>query len=577
MNASPPVSLSTVQAALGVATDVAAPDELPDVQRLVQRCGELRLRVLVVGEAKRGKSTLVNALLDRVVLPTGMTPLTSVVTTVGAAASGHREGATVTFRDGATRLVSLAELADYVTEAGNPLNGKGVDHVLVHLVGTWLSRLPVELVDTPGTGSVFTHNTEEAQAALEGLDALIMVLSVDPPITGSERELLGQAVAHAVHSFLLVNKADRFTADEIAQSVAFTKEVCAGIPNAPSELYVCSAAQGLRDSGFASLRRDLLGYLRGNASVDAATALAWHTQRLVRSMLDVRRVQSRTLEMSRAGDLAAVDALRTRLEIIAGRRSEIHARVDGSLRQIRRSLDAEAAAAVPRVEAGAHHALDAVWQDVVEATGLPELEAAGRQVVEGSLRALVDAWRAGEATALEEQLSRLVEQTAADLTAQVELANRAVGEALAVELAPVDEPPRLPSPQRFHYDFSEPATWELPLHGIGERMLPASTRQQRVRRRLDEAVTALSDRQVGRARADLQSRLADAGRALGAALDAYLANTIGRLKKAVARAAAPEAGGTAGRIDRLGEELARLEGLLAELAPTSEQHESRTP
>jgi hypothetical protein len=251
--------------------------------------------------------------------------------------------------------------------------------------------------------------------------------------------------------------------------------------------------------------------------------------------------------------------------------------VDGSLRQIRRGLDADAATAVPRVRARAHHELDTAWPDVVEAIPLADLERAGRQVVERSLRALVDAWRAGEASALEERLARLVEQTAADLTAQVELANRAVDEALAVELAPVQEPPRLPSPQRFHYDFSEPATWELPLHGTGERMLPASTRQQRVRRRLDEAVTELSDRQVGRARADLQSRLADAGRALGAALDAYLHTTVGRLNEAVARAVALEVEGTDGRIDRLAEEIARLERLPAELAPTYERHESRTP
>ena len=33
-----------------------------------------RLRVLVAGEAKRGKSTLVNALLGRPMLPVGVTP-----------------------------------------------------------------------------------------------------------------------------------------------------------------------------------------------------------------------------------------------------------------------------------------------------------------------------------------------------------------------------------------------------------------------------------------------------------------------------------------------------------------------
>jgi hypothetical protein len=49
---------------------------------LKERLDAARLRVLVAGEAKRGKSTLINALLGRVVLPAGVTPLTAVATTV---------------------------------------------------------------------------------------------------------------------------------------------------------------------------------------------------------------------------------------------------------------------------------------------------------------------------------------------------------------------------------------------------------------------------------------------------------------------------------------------------------------
>src|SRR5690348_18223456 len=49
---------------------------------LQDRLESARLRALVAGEAKRGKSTLINALLARDVLPSGVTPLTAVTTTV---------------------------------------------------------------------------------------------------------------------------------------------------------------------------------------------------------------------------------------------------------------------------------------------------------------------------------------------------------------------------------------------------------------------------------------------------------------------------------------------------------------
>ena len=63
-------------AALGTEQDQDAIGELQS--RLAGQC----LRVLVAGEAKRGKSTLVNALLGRPVLPVGVTPLTALATTV---------------------------------------------------------------------------------------------------------------------------------------------------------------------------------------------------------------------------------------------------------------------------------------------------------------------------------------------------------------------------------------------------------------------------------------------------------------------------------------------------------------
>ena len=48
------------------------------------RVAEDRFNLVVLGEFKRGKSTLINALLERNVLPTGVVPLTSVVTTIAA-------------------------------------------------------------------------------------------------------------------------------------------------------------------------------------------------------------------------------------------------------------------------------------------------------------------------------------------------------------------------------------------------------------------------------------------------------------------------------------------------------------
>jgi predicted GTPase len=73
---------STLAAALSSLVTLGTERDREQLVALLDRLDAARLRVLVVGEAKRGKSTLINALLGRDVLPSGVTPLTAVATTV---------------------------------------------------------------------------------------------------------------------------------------------------------------------------------------------------------------------------------------------------------------------------------------------------------------------------------------------------------------------------------------------------------------------------------------------------------------------------------------------------------------
>src|ERR1700689_5524726 len=185
------------------------------------RLDEARLRVLVVGEAKRGKSTLINALLGRPVLPTGVTPLTAVTTTVRY---GDDPQVRARFRDGHEEKHPVGVLADLVTERGNPGNRRGITGVTVYLDAPVLAG-GVELVDTPGTGSVFEWDTEAAHAALESMDAAIFVLTADPPVSASERDLLGRVAGLSVTTFAVLNKADRLDEAELAEAAQFTRRV----------------------------------------------------------------------------------------------------------------------------------------------------------------------------------------------------------------------------------------------------------------------------------------------------------------------------------------------------------------
>ena len=74
--------VNALAAALDELAGLGTERDREQIAALRDRLDAARLRVLVAGEAKRGKSTLINALLGREVLPSGVTPLTAVTTTV---------------------------------------------------------------------------------------------------------------------------------------------------------------------------------------------------------------------------------------------------------------------------------------------------------------------------------------------------------------------------------------------------------------------------------------------------------------------------------------------------------------
>jgi len=154
---------------------------------LEQKLASGHLHLAVLGQMNRGKSSFINALLGAEILPTGVLPVTAIITEL---TYGPMPEATIVYATGGLReSVAINCLADYITETGNPGNKKQVASVGIAYPSSFLEG-GIVLIDTPGIGSTFTHNTKTTESYLEKIDAGIVVLSVDPPITEVESHLL---------------------------------------------------------------------------------------------------------------------------------------------------------------------------------------------------------------------------------------------------------------------------------------------------------------------------------------------------------------------------------------------------
>jgi len=553
---------------LSLALPLATGSETRKLEALSGRLRRRRLRVLVAGEAKRGKSTLVNALLARPLLPTGVTPLTAVATTVTATAADQPEHAVVALLTGESRSVALDSLATVVTEPGNPGNAAGIDTVTVYVRSPLLERHAVDLVDTPGTGSVYAHNTNDARRAITSLDAAVLVLSVDPPISDAERELLGEIERLSLRTFVLLNKSDRLSLEEVDEAVAFTRDVCSAAAGRPVAVRACSARAGAADPGFAAFTAELDAYLDQCGERDIDSAADGHLARALSAMVDSRRIRVRALELTAAGKQHRVEELRVRLAAIAERRRDIADRCAGSLSRLRGDLDRSAADAVAPISRACRRSLDERWATDLNGLEPAAAEDQARDAVTSFIAGAVDRWRTDQTTTLEAGLAAVIDQAEQDVAIQAQLAREAIEDLLDLTLERRPQLPRLEVDAAFRYDFARPEGWAPPLRGLASRVGTASQRRQRARRRVADEVASLTDRQLGRARSDLQRRLGQAGRPIRRTLEDHLAEAIDVFADLLAVVSAdrvPDADRSPAEGVVLREQAARLQLLLAGL------------
>lgn len=197
--------------------------------------------LLVVGQFKRGKTCLLNALLGSDLLPMAVIPLTSMVTIL---TYGEELKVEVKYLDGRVESVHRERLGDFVTESGNPRNVKRVREVLITYPSPYLKD-GVRLIDTPGVGSVYRHNTDVAYQYLPRADAALFLLSVEQPASQAELDFLKDVRQFSGKLFFLLNKIDYLSEPEVLESLDFAAGVLREALDAEVRVYPVSAKKAL--------------------------------------------------------------------------------------------------------------------------------------------------------------------------------------------------------------------------------------------------------------------------------------------------------------------------------------------
>src|SRR5213593_173104 len=471
---------------------------LTRLDSLRERLTTERFQLAVLGQFKRGKSTVLNALLEQSVLPIGVVPVTAIPTFLEPAAASKIRVAYVSGKveefEPKSPEALRERLSVFVTEEENPRNVLNVARVDVFLPAHILER-GVVLIDTPGVGSTHRHQTAAADAILPECDAALLVVSADPPITEIEIEYLARIRQTVARLIIVLNKIDMIEPHEREKAATFLRKALVdhGGLDPATPIFSLSArdalraaesadANGFAASGFAELEKHLIQFLASekreklNAAVARKAAalvaqLELETEIALKSLrLPVEDLEQRMARFDEAAKRFDVERQNAN-DFLAGDRLRALQKLDAEAEQLRAEARAILERGLDQALAAGKNSDDA--RKLLTATVVTFFDDALRKVIRKVGARIEEVLRVHQRRA--DELITLVRQTAANL---LEIPFHAPESSEAFEA------------KREPFWVTAARTAELnPIPpGAFDRFLPAPMHKRRMRQRLLEEI-----------------------------------------------------------------------------------------
>jgi GTP-binding protein EngB required for normal cell division len=510
------------------------------VQDIRQRLSESRFHLAVLGQFKRGKTTLLNALLGEALLPSAVVPVTSVPTLI----SGGNEikiriifqGERVDEHRPEDIPIAAKLLEKYVSEQGNPGNCLQVQRVEVEYPSPLLAK-GVVLIDTPGIGSTLKHNTDATLDFLSQCDAALFMVSADPPITQAEIEFLRAVRPKVAQIFFLLNKIDYLGESDLQTAEEFLKQTLLkqGGLSLNEPVFSISARQGLearikqdeilwQKSGLAKVEAYLLQFLALEKTRTLNIAIAKKAKDVADDILTRLRLEERALSLP-------LNELQQRLTLFDEKLKEANHQhlilqdlLTGELRRSRESLEEKAAAVYKQT----HGLMVSAIGEILGGPGNPEaLEKAARsrlaQIVSEIFGTSLDK-TSQEMKELVERSLKIHQDQAASL---ITFVRQNAAELFEIPFIPPDGTITMEMGMK-PYFVSErwDCTLSLVPEGAINRLLPRDRRIRRLRKQLEEDAESIALRNVGNLQWALKQNLEDTFRNFSSEIEQRLQEAL---------------------------------------------------
>ena len=212
----------TYQALLARIQEICDQFHIVSLNRQIEACKNLLrqdrlIDVAILGQFKAGKSSFLNSLIGKPILPVGVIPVTTTITRLQY---GKRERAIIRHFDGREIEADIAAIGEFTSEAQNPANQKNVEVADLELPS--LEKYAgLRLVDTPGLGSIFKSHIETSENWLPEVGTALLAISSDRPLAENDLQLIRELRRHTPKIVLLLTKADLLSPEQQKEVVHF--------------------------------------------------------------------------------------------------------------------------------------------------------------------------------------------------------------------------------------------------------------------------------------------------------------------------------------------------------------------
>lgn len=193
-----------------------------EVQHIKTTLVKDKFKIVVVGEFSRGKSTFINNLLKRDILPVGNLPTTAILTKLT-----YRDEEQITYVDERRKekhLPLTIDSWDGLIASENESVFRGVAEV--HVKSDWLHESAVEIIDTPGTNDLDERRSSLVNDALLCSDGVIITISALQALSESEKTFIFERLLlrKIPNLLLIITRLDQVKKEERARVIEYIQK-----------------------------------------------------------------------------------------------------------------------------------------------------------------------------------------------------------------------------------------------------------------------------------------------------------------------------------------------------------------